>query len=192
MRGLSTAFLGNGYSGKMWRAQASSGESRWGMESGKDFQAEGRGVWGLGCFGWTAWSSVSLDTDVQCWGVWNAVLGKEALFHQDGFESETRVFYFKGRWGHSEGFLNQGEKMIRHSQGPLPEFTQETKLQIWSILDEQQIRAKELRDLKRHSQPCPRAGAFVLPPCWDILSKEPIRSHKIQSFLIAKSSLLFG
>lgn len=118
MRGLSIAFLGNGYLGKVWGAQVSSGKSRWGMENGKDFPAEGRGVWGLGCLDELLGVQWVWNADVQRWGVWNAVLGKEALFHQDGFESEIRVFYSKGHWGHSGGFLNQGKNDQTFTRSP--------------------------------------------------------------------------
>lgn len=119
MKGVSTAFLENGYLGKMWKAQASSSKSRWGMESGKDFLAEGRGVGGLGRLDELLGVHWVWNADVQCWGVWNYILGKEALFNQNGFESETRVFYSKGHWGHSEGFLYQGKKWSDIHKVPL-------------------------------------------------------------------------
>lgn len=69
--------------------------------------------------------------------------------------------------------------MIWHLQGPLPEFTQETKSQSWRLLDEQTIRAKELSDRRKWSQLSSWAGWCIPLWSWGILSKELVQPCKL-------------
>ena len=62
--------------------------------------------------------------------------------------------------------------MSRHLQGFPPEFTQEAKLQIQRLLDEQKIGAKELNNLKKCSQPSRFTGGWVPPPSGDRLHNQ--------------------